>query len=186
MDSDGSNFTTEVVRPYNPSILKYGMYGQQIIESKGLRSGLNGIFLGSVAAFLIFLRYGMKALCCGDNGKNVSSDPIDAIWAAALIEPGDFVTLTHPQVPDRVAGVIGIVGKTFVVMDRTWQFFAGNVQLKLIEFGGSTGSLFIGFLITSDGEADYTSASSGDKQTFMFLCNDSDQYSNGDPANTLS
>jgi hypothetical protein len=191
MDSDGSNFGTESISTYAPSITKYGMFGQQTIESKGLRAGLNGIFLAGITAFLLFLRYGMKALCCGDNGKNVSSDPINAIWDAALVDPGDFVTLTHPQVPDRAAGVIGVAGKIFVVMDRTWQFFQGNVQFKLVEFGLSgsgsgSGSLFGGFQITSDGEVGYPAASSGDKQTLMFLCGDNDQYSNGDPANTLS
>ncbi|MGC1644551.1 MAG: hypothetical protein WA741_01875 [Candidatus Sulfotelmatobacter sp.] len=41
--------------------------------------------------------------------------------------------------------------------------------------------------ITSNGEADYTSASSGDKRgALMSMCNDLDQYSNGDPANTLA
>ena len=184
MDADSSSsFATEVVEDYEASITKYGLYGQQTIEAKGLRSGLNGIFLGAITAFLIFLRYGMKALTCGDNGKNVSSDPIDAAWSTALVEPGDFVTLTHPQVPDRDLGVIGITGKTFVVMDRTWQFFEGHVQYKIVEVDLSK---LTEFEITSDGEADYTSASSGDKQTLMFLCSDTDQYSNGDPANTLS
>ena len=182
-DSSGSTFTTESVLTYAPSITRYGLYGQQTIEAKGLRSGLNGLFVGGVTAFLIFLRYGMKALCCGDNGKNSSSDPIDAWWNTALVEPGDLVTMTHPQVPDRDLGVIGITGKAFVVMDRTWQFFAGHVQYKLIEVNLAK---LTEFAITSDGEAAYTSASSGDEHTLMFLCNDADQYSNGDPANTLS
>ena len=181
--SSSSSFTTEVVEDYAPSIAKYGLYGQQTIEAKGLRSGLNGIFLGAVTTFLIFMRYGMKALTCGDNGKNSSSNPIDAAWSTALVEPGDFVTMTHPQVPDRDLGVIGITGKTFVVMDRTWQFFEGHVQYKLIAVNLVK---LTEFKIAPDGEPDYTSAGPGDKSSLMFLCSDSDLYSNGDPANTLS
>jgi len=184
MDDDGSSsFASETVLDDAASIAKYGLYGQQTIESKGLRAGLNGIFVGGVTAFLIFLRYGMKALTCGDNGKNVSSDPIDTNWQSALIEPGDFVTMTHPQVPNRDLGVIGITGKAFVVMDRTWQFFEGHAQYKLIEVNLAK---LTEFQIASNGEPDYTSATSGDQGDVMFLCNDSDQYSNASPGNTLA
>jgi hypothetical protein len=190
MDHDGSKFATESIKSDAASITKYGLFGQQTIESKGLRSGLNGIFLGGITAFLIFLRYGNKALCHGDNGKNSSSPPIDAMWAAVLVEPGDLVALTHPQVPNRTLGVVGIINKSYVVLDRTVQFFAGHVQLKLVEidlskFGGGalTGG---GYLITTNGEAAFTAASGADQKTYMFLCNDSDQYSTGEAANTLA
>lgn len=182
MDSDGSDFALESLQNFQPSIDKYGLFGQQIIESKGLRSGLNGIFLASVTAFLLFLRYGLKALCHGDNGKNSASDPINALWTAALVDPGDFVTLTHPQVPDRAAGVIGVTNKTYVVMDRTWQFFQGNVQLKLVEMDLSK---FRQYLVTNNGEASYTGASGLDQAKYMFLCGDTEVYSNGDPGNTV-
>jgi hypothetical protein len=183
MDADDTDFAVSWLSEYQPSITKYGLFGQQTIESKGLRSGLNGIFLASITAFLIFLRYGLKALCHGDNGKNTSSNPVNAQWTAALVEPGDFVTLTHPKVPDRTLGVIGITAKPYVVMDRNWQFFAGQVQYKLVEIDFSK---FKQYLITANGEADYLAASSADQSSLMFLCNDSDQYSNGNPANTLS
>jgi hypothetical protein len=181
-DSDGSNFLNESVEEDAASVAKYGLYGQQIIEAKGLRAGLNGFFFSSMTAFLIFLRYANKALCHGDNGKNSASSPINALWSAALVEPGDLVTITHPLIPNRTTGTMGITDKTYVVLDRTWQFFLGNVQFKLLEIDLSK---FKQFLITEDGEASYTAASSGDKATLMFLCNDSDEYSNGDPANTL-
>jgi len=155
MDSNGNDFTVESVQSYQASIDKYGLLGQQIIESKGFRSGLNGVFLSSVTAFLLFLRYGMKALCHGDNGKNSASDPINALWSAALVEPGDFVTLSHPLIPDRVAGILGIEDKTYVVMDRTWQFFQGNVQFKLIEIDLSK---FKQYLIAGPLVADYIGA----------------------------
>ena len=184
--SAGSGFAAERVQQDSASIIKYGMYGQQIIESKGLRSGLNGLFLASMTSFLIFLRYANKGLCHGDNGKNSSSDPVNAMWSAALLEPGDFVNLTHPKVPDRALGVMGVTNKRYIVMDRTLQFLigsAGTVQLKLLEVDLNK---FKQFLIAPNGEASYVSASTTDKGKYMFLCNDSDLYSNNDPGNTLS
>ena len=184
--SSSSGFAAERVSQDQASITKYGMYGQQIIESKGLRSGLNGLFVAHMTAFLIFARYANKSLCHGDNGKNQSSDPINALWNAALVEPGDFVTLTHPQVPDRVAGVMGVTAKQYVVMDKNLQFpiggSAGTVQLKLLE---ASTLAFKQFKIAPNGEASYPSAGA-DQGVFMFLCNDSDQYSTGAAGNTLS
>jgi hypothetical protein len=183
----GSGFAAERVEQADASILKYGMYGQQIIESKGLRSGLNGLFLARMTAFLIFLRYSSKALCHGDNGKNSSSDPVTAFWSAARIEPGDFVLMTHPDVPDRAAGVLGIIDKAYVAMDRTLQFAIGGspgtVQLKMIEVDLNK---FTQFFIAPNGEADYVAASTADKGKYLFLCSDADVYSNGAAGNALS
>jgi hypothetical protein len=187
-DSSSNNgFAKERVDQHTASILKYGMYGQQIIESKGLRSGLNGLFLARMTAFLIFLRYANKALCHGDAGKNASSDPVNGLWSSALIEPGDFGTMTHPDVPDRIAGVMGIIDKAYVAMDKTLQFpiggSAGTVQLKLLEVDLNK---FKQYLIAPNGEASYVAASAIDKGKYLFLCNDSDLYSNGAAGNTLS
>ena len=185
--STGSGFNTERVEQSDASILKYGMYGQQIIDSKGLRSGLNGLFLARMTAFLIFLRYSSKALCHGDNGKNASSNPVTAFWSAARVEPGDFVLMTHPDVPDRAAGVLGIIDKAYVAMDRTWQFAIGGspgtVQFKLIELDLNK---FQQFLIAPNGEASYASASTADRAKYLFLCSDADVYSTGAAGNTLS
>lgn len=183
MDSDGNDFAEEALQSYQVSIDKYGLYGQQTIESQGLRSGLNGVFIASTTAFLLFLRYGLKALCYGDNGKNSASDPLNAFWVAALLDPGDFVTLSHQQVPDRITGTIGITNKAFVVLDMTWQFFIGNVQLKLIEIDLSK---FKNYLVTPNAESDFTAASPTDKAKYMFLCGDLDAYSDSTPANTLA
>lgn len=182
MDYDGSNFLAQPLEQSAPSIAKYGMYGLQTIDSKGLRSGLNGEFWGKLTAFLIFLRYSNKALLHGDNGKNTASNPINALWDACLLEPGDLVTMTHPDVPDRVAGVKGITNKTYVVMDRTWQFFAGNVQLKLLEIDLTK---FKQYLITGNAEAAYTAASGADQAALMFQSDATGHYSNGNVGNTL-
>ncbi len=185
LDYDSSDSPkTEIVREDAASVAKFGLYGNHIIEAKGLRSGLQGAFLGALAAWLIFLRYSFKQLMFGSsNSGNGNANPINALWSACLVEPGDISTLTHPQVPDRNAGVMGVTGKTFVVMDRQWQFFPCLTQLKLLE---TDLSKFKQYLIAPNGEPDYTATTSGDRAALMFLCNDSDQYSNGDPGNTLA
>jgi hypothetical protein len=185
LDYDSSDSPlTEIVREDAASVAKFGLYGNHIIESKGLRSGLQGIFLGALTAWLIFLRYGFKQLMFGSsNSGNGNANPINALWSQCLVEPGDIATMTHPQVPDRNAGVMGVVGKTFTVMDRQWQFFPCLVQLKLLETDLSP---FKQYLIAPNGEPVYTSAPVTDQDTLMFLAGDDDQYLNGNPGNTLS
>lgn len=183
-DDPQNSFDTEMVRQNPASVAKFGLFGNHIIEAKGLRSGLQGSLLAAFVAFLIFLRYSFKQLNFGSsNSGSGNAAPINALWSACLVEPGDIVTLTHPLVPDRTAGVMGVSGKTFVVMDRTWQFFECLVQLKLLEVDLSP---FKQFVITGNGEPNYTSASGSDQANDMFLCSDSDQYSNTAPGNTLA
>ena len=174
----------EIVRQDAISVAKYGLFGQHIIEAKGLRSGFQGALLGAFTAFLIFLRYGFKQLMFGSsNSGNGNAAPVNAIWSACLVEPGDIVTLTHPLVPDRIAGVMGVTAKTFVVMDRTWQFFECLVQFKLLEIDLTP---FRQFQIAPNGEGNYTGVSGSDQSQFMFLSSDVDVYSNTSKGNTLS
>lgn len=174
----------EIVRQDASSVSKFGLFGQHIIEAKGLRSGFQGALLGAFTAFLIFLRYGFKQLMFGSsNSGNGNAAPLNAIWSACLVEPGDIVTLTHAQVPDRINGVIGVSGMTFVVMDRTWQFLECLVQFKLLAVDLLP---FRQFQIAPNGEASYVSAPGADQNQFMFLSNDTDVYSNSRSGNTLS
>lgn len=170
--TDG-HFFGESIQQDGDSIAKYGLFGQHIVESAGVRSAFLGFLLASLLARLIFLRYGFKPLVFGS---------VTAIWSTCVLEPGDPVTMTNSQVPDRLLGIMGITGKVFEVMDRTWNFTACTVTYKLLTLDLSS---FKQYLITGNAEPNYTAATALDKAKYMFLCNNSDQYSNGDPGNTL-
>ena len=171
----GSSFGAEVVKDYAPSISLYTQYGQHIVESDGMRSGLQGYILAAQTANLIFQRYGKKNL------KFDGSVVVD--WSACVLEVGDVVAVTNPFIPDRVAGVRGISAKLFEVLDRSLNFNAGRVTLTLLDTGLN---LYKTVYIAPAGEAAYTSASALDKGHYMFLCDDTDKYSNGDAANKLT
>jgi hypothetical protein len=178
---DSDKPQAELVRQDAQSIAKYGLFGQLVIEARGLRSGLQGNLLAGFTAFLIFARYGFKQLTFGSSSGN--SSPISAFWSACLVEPGDIVSMTHPQVPDRLNGVMGISGQTFVVMDRTFHFFECLVEFKRLYIDLKP---FQQFLIAANAEGNYTAVSSDDRSRYMFQANDSDQYSNGAPGNTVA
>lgn len=166
-------FLAESVQNWNPGILKYGLYGSQIIESKGLRSGFQGFFMAMLVARLIFLRYGNKQLVL---------DPLSLIWTACVLEPGDIIALTNPFLPDRVAGALGVTDMTFEVLDRNWQFMNGLVELRLLRLDISQ---FKEYRITPNGEAAFASASPTDQGKYMFQSDATGKYSTGADGNTL-
>lgn len=175
-DDDGTgngNFLAESVQEYGPSIERFGLVASQIIESKGMRSGFQGFLWAQVISRLIFLRYGLK---------NLLLTAVPFFWSQSLLEPGDIIQLTIPQVPNRSGGTLGVTDLTFEVLDRNWKFMSGVIELTLVAINLSA---FKQYQIAPNGESSYVLASSADKAKYMFLCGVNGEYSNGDPANTL-
>jgi hypothetical protein len=175
-DSSGSSsgYATEKTYEYPASISLYGQFGQQVIESAGMRSGLQGIFIGDRVANMIFKRQGLK---------NLMFQEVNLLWSACVLEPGDITDVTSAHVPDRAAGVMGISGKLFEVFDRKWNFNDGIVTVRLLDatYLSTAGTS----LIAENTVPAFLSASTLQKTTYMFLCNDSDTYSNGTAAAKL-
>lgn len=175
--STNSSYLATAVEEYAASISRYGQYGEHVVESDGIRSAFQGFFLANFIARLIFFRYGLKLLKFDQNAA-------ESIWGKVLLEPGDIVAVTHPHVPDRAAGVLGISNKLFEVLNKSINFTEGRVTLVLVDASYLTNN-FGYFLITPNGEADYAAASSGDKAKYMFMTNDSGVYSNSDGGHGL-
>lgn len=180
-DKDTSgNYRSESVEKYAASITRFGSVGagqqngQQIIQADGVRSGFQGFFIAAFVSRLIFLRYGLK---------NLYYDSLPLLWSQCVLEPGDIVNATYAMVPDRENGVIGIVNRPMEVMDRSWNFQEGTVTLKLLD--ASYLSKFGGSLIAPDATPAFASASTDEKAKYLFMANNSDQYSDGSAAHVL-
>lgn len=169
------DYDSDVVEEYEPSIAKYGIYGEQVIQADGLRSAFLGFLIATFVSWLIFFRYGFKNL-------KFDQYAAESIWQTMRLETGDVVAVTHPQIPDRAAGVMGITNKLFQVLDKKWNLTEGKVTLTMID--ASYLSTFGFFEIAPNGEGDYTAVSSSDQATYMFE-SEAGKYSNGNPANIL-
>lgn len=178
-DGEGSssgNYLSVNTQQYGPSVSKYGLYGELNIDADGLRSSLQGYLISWLVARLVFGRYGLKNLTF-DAG---AADGIMSLW---LLEPGDLTLVTHPNIPDRKAGVMGVTNKPFEILNKKTNFESCTVTLTMID---ATYLTVFGFAeITPDGEADYTSASSGDKLIYMWQAGNNGKYSNGDAGKLL-
>lgn len=175
-NSSSGNYFAQDTELYGVSVAKYGQYGELVIQSDGLRSGFQGFFTARMVARMIFSRYGLKSL-------KFDAGAADSIWGNMRLEPGDVVGVTHPFIPNREAGTIGVTNRLFEILNRTFKFTEGLMTFTMID--ANFLSTFGAFKIAPDAEADYVSASAPDKLLYMFMCSDSDLYSNGDAAHIL-
>lgn len=181
-DNSTGSYLSSVTENYAPSYELYGdLASEQTINADGVRSAFQGFFIAALTAILIFQRYGFKNLTFDDESSGGSSP--DSTWNTLLYEPGDILSVTHPQVPDRKAGVVGITNKPFEVLNKTIKFSEGRLNYTMID--ASYLSQFGLYKIAPMGEAAYTAASTGDKAEYMFFCGANGEYSNGDPAHIL-
>jgi hypothetical protein len=189
-DSSGDYLSSETEN-YGPSYALYGnLSSENTIDADGVRSGFQGFFIAALTSRLIFMRYGFKNLTF-DSESSGGSNP-ESFWNTLLYEPGDIVAVTHSQVPDRVAGVLGIMNKLFEIINKTINFTEGKLTYSMIDasYLENFGDYKISppsFSAVQGGtlEPKYAAASAGDKAEYMFFCNASDEYSNGDPGHIL-
>lgn len=184
-DQDGNEYLQEAVNTDDTSVTKYGMQGQQIIESDGLRSAFQAFAIASQTAAAIFARYGDKNPTLGNSSSSAgSNDPLTVFWSLARLEQGDLVYVTHPLVPDRVGGSVGWTNKVFEILKITRKFSDWTVDLVLVD---ATSPANCGvYKITTDGQAAWTSSSPTDKATLMFMSDATGHYSDASPANVLA
>ena len=176
-NSTGNYLSTDT-QGYSPSIAKYGVYGEQAMNSDGMRAALQGYLISWLVSQLIFLRYGFKNL-------KFDQDTPEGIFTNLLYEPGDVIAITHPQVPDRVAGVMGITGKLFEVTNKKIEFAAGLVSLSMID--ASYLSMYGFSEIAPDSQVIWSDATTEEQDTYMFMCQDDGSYENSiaSPGNKL-
>lgn len=160
--SSSGDYLQTNTQEYGPSVARYGLYGELNIDSDGLRAGLQGYLLSWLVSYLIFGRYGFKNLTFDANAA-------EGLMSLMLLETGDLVYVTHAKIPDRQAGTMGITNKLFELLNKTTDLHTGVVTLTMID---ATYLTKFGFAeITPDGEADFPSASSGDKLIYMWQSN---------------
>ena len=169
------NYDSDVVEEYAPSVQRYGIFGEHVVQADGLRSSFLGYFIATFISWMIFFRYGLKNIKFDQNAA-------DAIWPTMLLESGDVVDVTHPKIPDRQNGVMGITNRPFQILDKKTNFTEGLLTPTMID--ASYLSKFGFFEYAPNAEGDYTAVSSADQDTYMFEAA-SGAYSNGNAGNVL-
>ncbi len=184
LDYESSEFKTELTFIDAPSVQRYGLAGQDIIESKGLRTAHGGAGLAALTARRIFERFGGIDPVTGASVGGAVTYTVSSFLLTLGVEVGDFVSISHPLLLDTVRGVRGVSGRICEVISKQPQYDQGNMQYKLLDLA------YLGTkqlsLVAPDGTPAWTGATDGERTAYMFVASDeTGAYSDGTPGKLI-
>jgi hypothetical protein len=184
MDYDGSKFQTELLFLSAPSLQQFGLAGEDIIESKGMKLERGGASLASITANRIFQRYGGIDPVAGSPRGGAASVSVSSQFMNLTIEAGDFVHFSHPQLPNLETGSKGIYNRIMEVVDKQPNYAQGNMAYRLLDTGWMGAKVLS--RIAPQGTPGWSAASSTERERYMFLSQESTRaYSDGTPGKTV-
>lgn len=184
MDYDGNNFQTELLFLSSPSLQQFGLAGEDIIESKGMKLERGGAALASITANRIFQRYGGIDPVSKSPRGGAPALSITSQFMNLTIEAGDFVNFSHPLLPDLEAGTRGIYNRIMEVVDKQPNYTQGNMAYQLLDTGWMGTKVLS--RIAPQGTPAWSGASSAERARYMFLSQETNgTYSDGTPGKTI-
>jgi len=180
-DPSGNNPQTNFTDIYAPAANLYGISPSRVIVSRGMRSGQGGMRMAHLMAGMLFRRYGLKPLMLKFAG-----------FAPCLqLDIGDKILLSHPLIPNGKFPAalrtpnsnVGIQGTLWEVLGTHKKLGDATVDLELLHVSWQLATS--SWLVAPDSTPAYASASTAQKAKYFFVCNGSNQQSNGDAAHTL-
>lgn len=131
-DPDSGEYGNELIFIDADSISAYGRSGQHVIESAGLRSNRGAEWFCEEVADRLFRRFaGTPAGLKG--GAPVAR--IEAFYLTLPVWVGDYVTLTHPKMPNLITGELGVTDRLYEVIDREPDYSSGRMKYRLLDTG---------------------------------------------------
>jgi hypothetical protein len=184
LDYDGNNFLTELLFVEATSLQQFGLAGQDIIESKGLRSARGGISLAGLTATRIFRRYaGLNPVTLAPTG-GAPTLAVSSQYMTLTVEAGDYVFASHPLLPNFETGRRGVFNRIYQVIEKQPNYGEGSMAYSLLDAGWVSGKKLS--RVAPAGTADYPAAATSDRSRYMFVCNSATgAYSDGTAGKTI-
>jgi hypothetical protein len=184
LDYDGSQFQTELLFVDATSLQQFGLAGQQIIESKGLRSLRAGVSLAGLTATRIFRRYAGINPVTGASAGGAPTLAVTSQYMTLTADVGDYVFASHPLLPNFETGRRGVYNRIYEVVERQPQFSQGSMTYHLLDTGWASAKKLS--QVAPQGTPAYTLASSSQRSQYMFVSNSATGgYSDGTAAKTI-
>ncbi len=175
LDYDGSKYLDSEDFLDSSSINKYGLAAKISIPSQGLRTNLQGASRAGITARRIFSRYA--------NGPTGVISLTHPSLQAAIVEVGDFVTVTHRLLEDLDTGTLGVVNRVYQVLAAKPKYSSGQIDFTLIDVNDQATQA--GYQYAPDTVPAYTSATAAEQAQYIFMADASSQQSNGAAANPV-
>ncbi|HVB56426.1 MAG TPA: hypothetical protein VNE63_08355 [Candidatus Acidoferrales bacterium] len=184
MDYDGSKFLTEMDYENAPSLQRFTLAGEDIIESKGIRTARGGAALAGITARRIFSRFsGIDPVTDRPTGGAMVLT-VTAQYMTLTVEVGDLVYFSHPLVPNLRTGRRGIFNEIFEVIDKQPDYSKGTMTYKLLDTSWLSSKILS--LIAPAGTPPWTAATSAERNRYMFLSSSATgAYSDGTSGKTV-
>lgn len=171
---NGSDFARRLVIEDAVSRATYGLSNLQTIESHGMKSWLGASIYIRLLANALFLRYGYEA----------PTMEVVVNWDACLLELGDWVSITHPLLPNRVLGTRGLTNSVWEVIGREYEWHAGLVHLNLLNIDWLAAAPIYQF--APDAIPSWPTASPAQRAQYMFVASaTTGEYSDGTPGHLI-
>jgi hypothetical protein len=136
IDHDGDDFRNELIFVDGGSLSTYGRSGQHVIESHGLRTVCGAQWFCQEASSRLFRRFaGTPASLRG--GAPVLR--VEAFFLSLPVWVGDYVTVTHPKMPNILTGDLGVADRLYEVIDREPDYARGRMRYRLLDTGVTAG-----------------------------------------------
>ncbi|HEX4311877.1 MAG TPA: hypothetical protein VHZ25_17740 [Acidobacteriaceae bacterium] len=132
LDADTQqNYSTSLLYLDATSISSFGRSNERQVQSDGLRTELGAQWFAQDISQRMFARF------AGTTGLRGGAPliSVQAFFATLPVWVGDYVTLSHPQMPDLFSGALGVSNRIFEVIDRSPDYANGRMQYKLLDTG---------------------------------------------------
>ena len=171
LDYDGSNYLDIEEFTDAASITKYGLQQQLSITSQGMRTNLQGASRAGITARRIFQRYA--------NGPTTMVKLTAPSLQACIVEVGDYVTVTNRLLENMAAGTLGWTNRVCQVMNVQPAWSSGKITFSLLDV---TPMLRPAFQYAPDTVPSWPTATTPQRQEYMFMANSSSEQSDGTAA----
>jgi hypothetical protein len=130
-DYDGSQFQQDFTYVDAVSLSLFGRGNQFSMQSKGLHTELGACWWSQWVSERLFRRFGGTP--SGLRGGAVALD-LEAFLMTLPVWVGDYVSVTHPLMPDVVHGGTGAT-RIYEVIDREPDYANGKMKYKVLDTG---------------------------------------------------
>ncbi len=126
-----ANYKTTLLYVDDTSITNFGRSNERQISSSGLRTELGAQWFAQDVSDRMFSRFaGSTGLRGGAPLLNVQS-----MFMTLPAWVGDYVSVSHPLMPNLFTGALGVTDRIFEVIDRTPAYDSGKMNFKLLDTG---------------------------------------------------
>lgn len=184
LDHDGNDFQTELLFVEATSLEQFGLAGQQIIESKGLRSERGGVALAGLTATRIFRRYsGINPITRAPLG-GAPTLSVTSQFMTLKVEAGDYVFASHPLLPNFETGRRGVATRLYEVIGKQPNYTEGSMTCTLLDSGWARSKVLS--RVAPQGTPAFPNASSSARSRYLFISGAAtNAYSDGTPGKTI-